>query len=436
MAAPFDCPDRFRGLLQDLRVPDPLQKAILKFGYETASDFASAFQDPEALNVLITKLLSSDDAADLVVDGLDPLHTPAAARLRRVWEDSIALQPASGVGSTPRGFHGSSDWLDQLPPKLTHEQIKRMVDTYFAHYTSETLSDATMPGTRLLSHVHAMFRPGGELKWIPWKSLVSRKQEMDHAESRPAKVAKLDFLHAFQSAWDEPPALSDADITGQPHKILGLLTVRSNALALCEAAHRQVLRKFDERMMELYTAQLPTEAGMRPPTVQEFQAADRHLWTEIFKLVDRKWKLNEALQEMTDQRNDMNNWMGPRPRAPPRPHAEPRLPAPPPAPASTPAQGAQGAGTRPRKPRGAKGAGKGQKGKKGSGKASDRIPNNWARQVHDGGTLKPICFRFHLSRCTQQNCRFSHKCPVKDASGRVCGGDHRAVDHAPAAPRT
>ena len=102
MAAPFDCPDRFRGLLQSLRVPDPLQKAILKFGYETASDFASAFQDPEALNVLITKLLSSDDAADLVVDGLDPLHTPAAARLRRVWEDSIALQPASGVGSTPK----------------------------------------------------------------------------------------------------------------------------------------------------------------------------------------------------------------------------------------------------------------------------------------------------------------------------------------------
>ena len=74
-------------------MPDPLQKAILKFGYGTASDFVSAFPDADTLNALITKLLAQDEAADLVVEGMGPLHSPAAGRLRRLIKDSRLPPP-------------------------------------------------------------------------------------------------------------------------------------------------------------------------------------------------------------------------------------------------------------------------------------------------------------------------------------------------------
>ena len=420
-------------MMKSVRLPDVLQEAILGFGYETASDFVASFPDPSTLDKLAAKLLSMDSASHLLVDGMDSEHVPAAGRLRRLRERAEELDPSSfGHGLGPhRG--AAAEWLDQLPPKLSQEQIKRMTDEFLTNYPSEILPDTCMPGTRLLSQVHAMFRSGGDLRWLPWKSLVSRKQELDQLEARPSKVPRMDFLHAFQAVWDEPPALSDADISGHPYKLMNLFKVRRNAIALCDAAHLQVLCKFDEKFMSYYTVHLPPDSGLRPPNMQEFQAADRHVWTEVFRLVDKNWKLNEALQEFTEHRSDMATYMQPRPKPPPKPILD-HLPRPPARPNNA-NETAQQAMRPPRQQPKGKGRGKGKGADKGKGKGKERIPGNWAREVYDNGAMKPICFRFHLNSCKQNNCRFSHKCPVKDSNGRVCGGDHRGSDH-PAAPRT
>ena len=185
--------------------------------------------------------------------------------------------------------------------------------------------------------------------------------------------------------------------------------------------------------MSYYTVQLPSDSGLRAPNMQEFQAAGRHVWTEVFRLVEKNWKLNEALQEFTEHRADMATWMQPRPKPPPKQQLE-HLPKPPPKPHYQQESSHQPARPQRQQPKG-KGRGKGKGADKGRGKGKDKIPSNWAREVYDNGGMKPICFRFHLNSCKQSNCRFSHKCPVKDSNGRVCGGDHRGSDH-PAAPRT
>ena len=74
------------------------------------------------------------------------------------------------------------------------------------------------------------------------------------------------------------------------------------------------------------------------------------------------------------------------------------------------------------------------KGKKGKGKG--KFPDNWVHEIWENGTFVPVCKRFHLDSCINPTCRFSHKCPVKDNSGKPCLGAHRAADHAPAVPRT
>ena len=89
----------------------------------------------------------------------------------------------------------------------------------------------------------------------------------------------------------------------------------------------------------------------------------------------------------------------------------------------------------------AKGGGKrgdksGGKRPKGAGKGAGKTPSHWVAEIWENGSFIPVCRRYHNATCTNPQCRYSHKCPVKDASGKPCLANHRAADHPPASPRT
>ena len=170
-----------------------------------------------------------------------------------------------------------------------------------------------------MSTVRQMLKPGGEPRWLPWKHLISKKQEAELQEAKALRTPKAEVLHVLQAVWDEPPVWNENDTAGAPYKIQLMQTVRRNAFVLCDAARLQVFRAFDSKMLSMYTNTPPAESGLRAPNLQELISADKHLWGEIFRIMhDLKWNMDKALHEITFLRVDISTWLQPKPKPMPR----------------------------------------------------------------------------------------------------------------------
>ena len=174
--------------------------------------------------------------------------------------------------------------------------------------------------------------------------------------------------------------------------------------------------------------------------------ADKHIYTDVYALVDQGWSLDNALHEFARVRSDVVAHLQPRPRPAPAPRGDQSyskgrgkgfydLPAPPPA---RPRPAAQ-----KQNPKGnPKGRGKKDKGKgKGSGKrpapSLEGWDESWFREATVNGRSVTFCMRYNVGACTIRGCRFSHRCAVPKPDGSPCNGNHAAVDHgASGAPRT
>ena len=190
--------DKWKKVLDQSSVPACLKEPLLTKGYKTASIFSHAFPDNEVLERFLESFLLSADAAPLGLTSADWSFSPAAGTLRRLWYDAEADPSARPARATPASASG--DWMEQLPPRLKADEVEKLKDAFLATYPSEILDDTCMPGQRLLSTIHAMFQPGGEPRWLPWKHLVSRSQELDISESKAMKVPRADLLHVLQAA--------------------------------------------------------------------------------------------------------------------------------------------------------------------------------------------------------------------------------------------
>ena len=434
-----DCTQHWLRQLDEAGVPKPLHEILMKKGYCSASMFALAFMDHEKLDEFMEDFFKESEVDQHVPNTARPLQSPLAAQIRRAWEDAWDVHRAGGDGTSSTA--ASCDWLDHLPPKLRPEQIQDMVEHFQRQYPGELLDDTCMPGARLLSTVCQMLRPGGEPRWLPWKHLISKKQESDLHEARALKTPRADMLHVLQAVWDEPPVWHENDTQGAPYKIQLMQTVRRNAFVLCDAAHLQVFRAFDSKVLSMYTNIPPSDSGLRPPNLQELIAADRHLWGEIFRIMHSlKWNMDKALHEITFLRVDISTWLQPKPKPA---KAAPAPPAPP-----AKRQWEQGAQGRPnKKGKGGKGkeGGKGwEKGhaKNGGGKGKSkqgkgRFNPAYATELWENGKRLAICMRWQDNNCTSTHCKFVHRCAVKDSNGVACGKNHRASEHdAASAPRT
>ena len=189
---------------------------------------------------------------------------------------------------------------------------------------------------------------------------------------------------------------------------------RRNAYALCGAAHVASIRLLDTKLIQLYTATVAPDLGLRPPTLRETMAADRTIWTSIFELVNKEgWSLEDALHELTTIRGDLKMLMQPRPKLI---QSIPRG-------SSYQNPNQSGGNKRPLalmdRPSGKskdKGKGKGKDGGKGKGKSSSKNK--------PGGNL---CDRYNQGTCTFDECKFVHRCN-RLIGGKVCAERHPAIE--------
>ena len=446
MAGPAGDP-AFRRLMAELNIEDSFADHLISLGYDDGPTFSYSFVNVDAFEEFLRSLFEDQGWAARL--GLDPSgygSSPIAGKLRRLWNLAADAPNASpGQASGPALFQ-PSEWAEVLPPKLRPEQIREMTAAFEKNYVGEHLTDAVMPGTRYLSTVWAMLRPGAELRWIPWTQTLSRAQEASVLESRASRRGANSDLSALLRLTDsEPPAIPESDLRGSHSRIQQLFEVRRTAFALCQACHLATHKAYDHVVMTAFTRDWSGDPSLRGPNLQELLNADRTLLDEVYKLVNSKeWDMDQALHEMSRVRNDVAILLMPRPRpaTPPPPQRIMYVPDPPPPAADgqrpgrqrgRQSEGGKGRGKQTGKSQDPKGRGRGRgKGKNGrpdrsrSSQALDGWDSSWLLTASDGNQF---CKRWNVGTCRLQGCRFLHKCPVPKDNGEPCMGPHRAVDH-------
>ena len=374
-------------LLQEARVPSTLRDAIYELGIQEIDDFAFAYKDDTALDLLWPKISQEAWEQIGVKEQAEQATSIAAGRIHKAWhmcksasqqglKQSVAAIPTP---STPLKME-PGDWVENLPPKLTQEAVDAMVQRYKTSYPSEVLDGDSMPSIRLLSVVHQGLKT--RLAWVPWQHRLSQKQYQEQTEARTGRPLRSEWQIITHALVDDQPEVSVEGRALSPGWFLKMQVIFSNALAQPEKG-----------------------SGLRTVTTTEMLAADRRLWSTISGLLAEKWSLDDALREMTRIRSDVASLLMLRPilqttgRDPPLP------------PRKRPLEHGNQQQQPIKKTKG-----------KGKGKGSDRpaIPANW--DTKHGG--KEICRRFQSNSCKVSNCKFAHVCAVKG-----CHQNHSAKDH-------
>ena len=203
----------------------------------------------------------------------------------------------------------------------------------------------------------------------PWKFRLSSRAQDDHLLLRPKKTPKLSELSDL--LLDEAPT---REIHSGPvsHNLLSqLLSLKAVALSLVKAC----------QFIRLCFPRFEAGSGLRGPSMEEAQQADKRAWEVIADLCNlHQWTLDNALYEVTEVRSELSALLAPRP-------ALPKLP---PAPHLNNPFRARGRGG---KGRGGKEGGKDGKGRsnpgKGQGQKSASVPGGkWLSALYEAGQIE------------------------------------------------
>ena len=438
MQNPADSPSKFAALFRDVALDQNIADAIIARGYDTLTSFAFSLQDVPAVEQLISEVLVSREAlgAPLHINE-DNVHiSPLAGKIRRLWDEAwrefTAGASASAGPGGPGGAGGcngapnqaTNPWYDAPVQKLSWEIRLDLSKTFAANYPGELLDLDTKPGVKIWSQLYAMVCPGAQMKWMPWKSYVSEQQEADILKGRGSKSPKAELAQSFAWLFDEPIELGYE--VESKHAVDLVLTIRRNLFALCGTAHLTTLKKSDKRLMFFFAKQAATK-GMRLPTAAEAQEADQVVWAEVFRLANEQdWSLDDALHEVTVVRGEFRNLLQLRVFVPRSVESTSNFGKAKSQSWHTPSSWGQPFGKSGNSNRGKNELpGKWNAGGQGAGPAPD-----WggvlaekvgpSRDFPDG---QPVCKRRQETRCTWQDCKFFHGCPVKSGNG-VCGAGH------------
>ena len=418
MAVRIDDASFFEAALESWGVPQAVKEKLLAKGYTTMSLVAHALPAPDQLESFVISVLGRPSG----LAPEDPVISPAASALRRVVKECTAAASNSpaipSIGGLPSGT------VLAAKPKLAAADVTKLVTDFHNKYPSEFLRPETMPSLSLLLRVKDGL-DSKNLGWIPWRFRTSEQEEAVVERRRPrTEVAMLSSLLAAH----EPEPCQASVPSGGPleptlRRFFGILCT---AIALLDGMHLLPLRKMMEKFVDL-AIKIPDDKTLRGPLLSEAIEADRTLWAGVASLqVEHSWSLADAVAEMTQIRPDLYAALAPRVRAPAPDSTKRKAPALDAAPrAKAPSRSrAKGSGRK----RSGSGAGP-----KASAKAAPKVtvsawPENWARSVDGVGP----CIRFHTAKCRNAKCRFSHACPILNASGVPCGQPHSAQDHAKA----
>eukprot|EP00435_Cladocopium_sp_Y103_P020414 s4625_g5.t1 len=400
----MDDPAALRKLLGDCLMSSIMIEHIIGMGYTTIALVAHAVGEPDMVEAFTQHL-------SLVPEGEEyQPFSPQTASIRRAVKQCYSMAFDSGRASAP-------DVAPVAPVKtrLSASEAKELKDQFNLNYPGELLTPASTPSLAFLSFIKEAV-DSKTLAWVPWKKRSSELDELEFTEHRRPRNDKQllrSILADGDVGLDElPEARVD---TGGPVEsaLCKFQCLLANALAITGACHLLVIKRFHAKFLELATAK-PRDPHLRAPTIHEVIDAERAAWQSVSELmVEGKWTLNDSLSEVAYCRQVFHTTLSPRPKMVQQQNNDDRrrkrLPSPPKA---TPKAKAK---SQP-KPENA-----------GAPDASSKYLDSWPRKTTDG---RGICIRFNTGRCKSgKTCRYAHVCPIPNAKGEPCGGQHPAGKH-------
>ena len=391
----------FAELLQELRIPDAVQQALLDENY-----------DVETFGLLALSLPELDSA----IDSMGLAITPRVrSSIRALW---TRCQPAAASGGSPvsvlaasgdsselsSGSRTSSAWNEPFPAKLSPDLIRELRDNFERQYPGELLDPDLMPSSRMLALTYQQLQRK-DWKWIPWKYRLSAKLQDETSLLRARKAARTDLAALSDLLIDDIPVRDIPQTNIGLQQLSQLLRLQATAIAFCRGAHLSTLKKYVHRFLAHASQRFDSESGLRPPNVSELQSADQVLWGKIAELFNYKqWTLDDAIHELVEIRADMASLLQPRP--------------------FVPRMNVKGKGK-------GNGKGVGKPSAKGSGKSFTTTSRPaWGTGVIRDGQKKTICLKYQQKMCSNpKTCKYEHVCAVLKNDGTVCGQKHSATDH-------
>ena len=407
-------------LLDQLSASPAVRAALSAKGFASLGSLAFAVSDPsdaDEVRLFITSALSLSDTDDAALVSAD-----SSCLRRLLFEASSAAPPKPGSASggvLPAPSPSASS------NKIAVPDLLHLRKSFLSKYPGELLTPDSAPSVDFLSLLKSHHDSQQPL-WIPWRQRTSESDATRWEEARRPRNDRQ-LLRSLLDADAEPSSASvSLNMQGPLDPVLRRsLSLFATALAMLDLVHLATIKKFNDRFLHLSLTP-PMDPSLRGPSLQEIVLADRSVWVSISELIrDHGWSLSDALNEVAFCRGEMANLLQARPRPPKPPQAPPgggkgdrkrTLSADAPGSASD-------APHRPVKPDSpAK--------PKGKAKASPNPPPkgfdpSWFRTI--GG--KETCMRFAVGKCTKEDCRFFHGCPVPLPNGKPCGQPHTAIDH-------
>ena len=401
--AAMDDHGTFRSLMNDVGVSSVQTEHIVAQGYTTIALLAHAVPEPDQIEAFVEHI-------SLIPMGEKfEQFSSQTSSLRRLVKECVEKAHGSG-----RALPAETPPPTAPKTKLSAAEVKAMKQSFSQSYPGELLTPASTPSASFLTLVKEA-TDSNTLGWIPWKSRTSEQDDLDYTETRRPRndrqLLKTIMDEGSAVLYDVPEAVfqSNAPVEVVLPKFQGLL---STALAMVNAAHLLVLKRFHNNFFMLATAR-PRDGNLRAPTLSETLDADKVAWGAVSELLQEgKWSLNDSLNEIAFCRQIFHSTLAPRPRVQlPQPRSEPkkrrhddgRVSSQPPKKSNPP----------PKRQNNKTG---------GSGKWED----SWHRKTTTG---QGICIRYNINKCRAKDCRYSHSCPIPKSDGQPCGGAHPASQH-------
>ena len=436
---------KWRELMQKVGLSDNLVAAILARQYDTAATFYFSLADQKDAEWIFWELLINVEALEAqTLTNNNWSYSISAGKLRRLWVEAQQLATAE-AGEFPPAQRQPAElaWADAPPPKVDGKLWTDLKGTFALNYPGEVLAKDNTPSELYFAKVYEMCLPGNNLKFIPWKQILSMGESEKIRENRGDKQARSELQILTKMLWEEPEEKDMSDTRPSPWRLSQIQEMRRVAFAMAGKCHLASYRTFDKKFLQYFSKSFPLDSSYRGPDMKEAQEADRMLHEEIYRLVNEEsWTLDDALHELSTVRGDIQNLLQPRIRAPQRGEQKGQKGK---GGSSWTGKGAgpsQGKWERPAPYWGNKGdkgqtgskgqkgqkGGKGDKGGKNSGKNIVMWNPSWATQTNESPP-RPICYRWHTTGCNATTCNFVHGyCPVKDHNGNPCGGNHKAMN--------
>ena len=343
---------------------------LLVEGHLDSAPASERIQALASLRLLFNRCRSEEQLASLEAPLAPDTGLPAAAS---------TAPPSVGLG-----------WHESWPAKLTAEAVSKLREDFESSYPTELLDQDSFPSSRLLA-LASRVQTSKEVRWIPWKFRLSSRAQDDHLLLRPKKTPRLSELSDLPL--DEAPTREFHSGPVSHNLLSQLLSLKAVALSLVKACHLGSIKIYNRKFIRLCFPRFEAGSGLRGPSMEEAQQADKRAWEVIADLCNlHQWTLDNALYEVTEVRSELSALLAPRP-------ALPKLP---PAPHLNSPFRARGRGG---KGRGGKEGGKDGKGRsnpgKGQGQKSASVPGGkWLSTLYEAGQKKTICMRFQ----TEEGC--------------------------------